>query len=87
LVVTFGLFHGLVTLPVLLSLLGPNSTTLESPSNSEAAAEEADQDETDPEQTRLGGGGRGHKYALPPTSDSDAKDRSNGHLPGGIEYN
>ena len=36
LVVTFGLFHGLVVLPVLLSLLGPQAMSLESESSSEA---------------------------------------------------
>ena len=36
LVVTFGLFHSLVVLPVLLSLLGPQAMSLESASSSEA---------------------------------------------------
>ena len=36
LVVTFGLFHGLVVLPVFLSLLGPQAVTLGSAPSSEA---------------------------------------------------
>ena len=36
LVVTFGLFHSLIVLPVLLSLLGPQAMSLESASSSEA---------------------------------------------------
>ena len=55
LVVTFGLFHGLVVLPVFLSIFGPHSIISDSTTNSE------DQADNENQITKS----KSEKYALP----------------------
>ena len=73
LVVTFGLFHGLVVLPVFLSIFGPHSTILDSTTNSE------DQADNENQITKS----KSEKYVLP---DCNSRPVTNiGSLPGSTD--
>ena len=75
LVVTFGLFHGLVVLPVFLSIFGPHSTILDSTTNSE------DQADNENQITKS----KSEKYVLP---DCNSRPVTNiGSLPGSTDWN
>ena len=75
LVVTFGLFHGLIVLPVLLSFMGPKSTVLMASSDDSANRNSENNDTFDQHITES-------KYYNAPNTRTETMTITSGPLPG-----
>ena len=75
LVVTFGLFHGLIVLPVLLSFMGPKSTVLMASSDDSANPNSENNDTFDQHITES-------KYYNAPNTRTETMTITSGPLPG-----